>query len=153
MATNDQRPPARATHDDPVASAGRDDRTRAALARSRELRERSQQLIAKAQHIVPAAMPMSRARRRAGTGSGLRVGGQPRSRSTTLDQQIEYARATRARLATLAADLADTEDNVARVHDQLATEDPGNAARYRKAADEARRAASRAREFQRNAIA
>jgi hypothetical protein len=39
-----------------------------------------------------------------------------------LDQQIGCAKATRVRLAALAAELADTEDNVARVHDQLAAE-------------------------------
>jgi hypothetical protein len=68
-----------------------------------------------------------------------------------LDQQIGYAKATRVRLASLAAELADTEDNVARVHDQLAADDPENAARYRRVADDARQAACRAREFQRNA--
>ena len=151
MATSDQQLPARAAKDAPVTYTGRDDRTQEALARSRELRSRSQQLLAKAQRIAPAAEATSSARRQAGTGSGPRPGGQRRPRTTTLDQQIEHAKATRVRLASLAAELANTEDNVARVHDQLAADDPANAARYRKAADEARQAACRAREFQRNA--
>lgn len=148
MATSDQRPPARAAQDSPVTFPGRDQGTQDALARSRELRAHSQQLLARAQTIAPAPR---RAHRRAGTGSGPRPGGQ--QLTATSDEQVEYARAARARLAALAAELADTEDRVARVHDRLAAEDPANAARYRRAADEARRAARRAREFQRNATA
>lgn len=151
MATSDQQPPARAAHDNPVSSTDRDERTEEALARSRELRTRSRQLLAKAHHTAPPAEAPSRARRQPGTGSGPPPGGQPLPVTTALDQQIEFARSTRARLAALAAELANTEDHVARVHDQLATEDPEHAARYRKAADEARQAARRAREFQRNA--
>jgi hypothetical protein len=152
MTASDQQPPARVAHDAPV-TARRDDRTQQALARSRELRARSRQLLGRAQRITPAAAAVSRDRRDTGTGSGPRPGGQPRRRTTTLDQQVEYAKAIRARLAALATELAATEDNVAYVHDQLAAGNPENAARYRRAADEARRAACRAREFQRNVTA
>lgn len=139
MTTSNQQPPAGAAHDDLVTSPGCDERTLEALARSRELRARSHQLLGRGQTIAPA-----------GTGGGPRPGGQPPLRITALDQQVEYAKVTRARLAALAAELAATEDKVAYVHDQLAAEDPENAARYRRAADDARRAARRAREFQGN---
>ena len=149
MTTSNQQPPAGAAHDDLVATTGCDERTLEALARSRELRARSHQLLGRGQTIAPAAAVTSRARRQAGTGGGL-PGGQPPLRITALDQQVEYAKVTRARLAALAAELAATEDRVAYVHDQLAAEDPENAARYRRVADDARRAARRAREFQGN---
>jgi hypothetical protein len=145
MATSDPQPAATAAQADQATAEGCDDKTEQALAHSRELRARSHQLLAKADRIAPA----SRARVRAGLGNGPRPGGQQRGPTTDLYEQVEYAKTARARLARLAADLADTEDYVAHVHDQLAIQDPGNAARYQRAADEARQAARRAREFQR----
>lgn len=148
MATSDPQPTATAAQADQATAGGCDDRAEQALAHSRELRARSHQLLAKADRIAPAAAAASRARLRAGTGNGPRPGGQ-RGPTTDLYEQVEYAKTARARLARLAADLANTEDYVAHVHDQLAIQDPGNAARYQRAADEARQAARRAREFQR----
>jgi len=92
---------------------------------------------------------VSRERHQTATGTGPRPGGQ--ELAVAHERQAEAAKAARAHLAALAADLATHEDNVARVHDQLAAEDPGNAPRYRRIADEARHAAHRAREFQRTA--
>ena len=149
MATTGPQPSATAAHDDPATSTGRDERTQEALARSRELRARSRQLLANTQRIAPAAAAVVRARRRAGIGNGPQPGGQ--QLTAALDRQVEEAKAARARLAALAADLATTEDNVAHVHDQLAARYPENAARYHQAADGARGAARRAREFQRTA--
>jgi hypothetical protein len=152
MATSDPQPAATAAQADPATARGCDDRAEQALAHSRELRARSHQLLAKADRIAPAAAAASRARLRAGAGNGPRPGGQQRGPTTDLYEQVEYAKTARARLARLAADLANTEDYVAHVHDQLAIQDPGNAARYQRAADEARQAARRAREFQRTLI-
>ena len=61
-------------------------------------------------------------------------------------EQIEQAKALRKRLAETAAALAATEERVAQVHDELAARRPEHASDYRRIADEARQAASRAQE-------
>jgi hypothetical protein len=75
--------------------------------------------------------------------------GEPAARAVDLDRQIQLVKNSRARLAQIAADLAETEDTVAGIHDRLADSDPQHAGQYRQAADNARMAARRAREIQR----
>lgn len=153
MAASREQPPAGAAPPD-AAAADRDDRPGEALARSRELRARSQRLRARSQRLTRAHTTGSRPSRRAGPGAGPRLAGQqPRRLTRDLEEQVQWARATRARLAELAAELAATEETVAYIHDQLAAKDPENAARYRRAADDARRAIRRIRDYQRNAAA
>lgn len=154
MAAGREQPPDWAAPQDPAA-AGRGDRSGEALARSRELRARSQQLLARSQHLTQAHAAGSGPPRRAGPAEDPPLAGpQPRPFIRDLEEQVEQveqARTTRARLAALAADLAATEETVAYLHDQLAARDPRNAARYRRAAEEARRAVRRIRDYQRNA--
>ena len=145
MATRPQSPRA-AAGDDPPAAAGPDDSTAQALARSREIRQ-------KGNRQIQAVRERAAARRRRG-------GPGPRSRPTAPDQaarfldvgqEIERSRQARARLAEPAGELVQTEEAVARIHDEMAGRDSPRAAAYRRAADDARRAARRAREIQRNA--
>ena len=151
MAAGREQPPDWAAPQDPAA-AGRGDRSGEALARSRELRARSQQLLARSQHLTQTHAAGSGSPRRAGPAEDPPLAGpQPRPFIGDLEEQVEQARTTRARLAALAADLAATEETVAYLHDQLAARDPRNAARYRRAAEEARRAVRRIRDYQRNA--
>ena len=149
MATRHQPLPAVAG-DEPPAAAGRDDSTEQALARSRGIRERGNRQIQAAQERVAAAR-----NRRDGPGprSGP-VAKDPMDRvAEVLDasEEIERSRQARVRLAKLAGELVKTEETVAHIHDEMANRDSGNAAQYRRAADDARRAACRAREIQRNA--
>jgi hypothetical protein len=151
MAADREQPPDWAAPQDPAA-AGRGDRSGEALARSRELRARSQRLLARSQHLTRAHAAESGPPRRADPAEGPPLAGQqPRRFTRDLEEQVEQARTTRARLAALAADLVATEETVAYLHDQLAARDPRNAARYRRAAEEARRAVRRIRDYQRNA--
>lgn len=151
MAPGREHPPAGAAGQDPAA-AGRNDRSREALARSGELRARSQRLLARSQRLTQPGAVGSRPPRRTGAVGAPQLTGQhPRRLTWDLDEQVERARSTRARLAALAADLIATEETVAYLHDQLAAKDPKNAARYRRAADDARQAVHRIREFQCNA--
>lgn len=117
-----------------------DDRAVAALARSREVRAQGRRQLQAARERTAAA----RGRRRSMAASLA-------ARSDDLSQQIERARTSRVRLAGMAAELARTEDTVACIHDQLANRDPQRAAQYRRAAEDARQAATRAREFHRHA--
>jgi len=151
MASGREQPPDWAARQD-LAATGLGDRSGEALARSRELRARSQRLLARSQHLTQAHAAESGPPRRAVPAEAPRLTGQqPRRFTHDLEEQVEQARVTRARLAALAADLAATEESVAYLHDRLAAKDPKNAARYRRAADEARRAVRRIRDYQRNA--
>lgn len=146
MATRRQPSPAAAAGDDPPATAGRDDSIEQALARSREIRKKGNR------QIQAARERRATARRRAGPGatSGpvvrFSVAGL-----TSVDEEIERTRQARVRLAELAARLAQTEETVAHIHDEMADRDSRRAAQYRRTADDARQAACRAREIQRNA--
>lgn len=64
---------------------------------------------------------------------------------TVHTDQRGRAAALRERLAVTAANLAATEDEVARVHDALAALRPSRSGEYRRVADEARQGALRAR--------
>ena len=146
MATRHQPPSARVAGDDPPAAAGRDDSTAQALARSREIREQGRLLIEQARDRVAAA------RRRSDPGA---VPG-PAARDSAAGfigagEQVERSQQSRARLAELAGELVRTEETVAHIHDEMAARDSGRAAQYRRAAEDARQAACRAREIQRNA--
>lgn len=141
------QPPAAEAGDDQPAAAGPDDSTEQALARSREIRKKGTRQIQAARERVATA-------RRQRSGPGERSGPVVRDSAARLngaDEQIERSRQARARLADLAADLVETEETVAQIHDEMAGRDSRRAAQYRRAADDARQAARRAREIQRNA--
>lgn len=59
-----------------------------------------------------------------------------------------HARDLRRRVAAAAADLVATEEEIARVHDVLASARPGNCDEFRRIAANARKAAHRAREIE-----
>lgn len=147
MATRHQPPPAAPAGDDPPAAAGRDDSIGQALARSREIRQKGSRQIQAVRERAAA-----RRRQRSGPGSGSGSGGPaPAARVLDVGQEIERSRQARARLAELAGRLVRTEETAAHIHDEMASRDSGHAAAYRRAADDARRAARRAREIQREA--
>jgi hypothetical protein len=146
MTTRRQPLPARAAGDAPSAAAGRDDRTEQVLARSREIREWGRRYVQAARELVAVT------RRWPGASAGsLPIAQDPADRLVDAREQIECSRQARARLAVLAADLVQTEEAIARIHDQMAGRDSRRAAQYRRVADDARRAACRAREIQHNA--
>ena len=146
MATRDQPPPASAAGDDAPAAADRDDRAEQALARSRELRKQGRLLVEEAQERMAAAQ------RRSGPSARSRPNDQePAARLLDADDQIERSRQARAHLAEVATKLVQAEEAVARIHDQMAGRDSGNAAQYRRTADHARQAPRRARDIQRDA--
>ncbi|MGE5289996.1 MAG: hypothetical protein ACM3ML_22985 [Micromonosporaceae bacterium] len=64
-----------------------------------------------------------------------------------LSQQLEWGAALRQQAATALAAVADTEEKVARFHDQLAAQRPGRADQYRRVAEQARAHAARAHEM------
>jgi hypothetical protein len=144
MTTRPQPPPAAAARDDPPA-AGRDDSTEQALARSRAIRQKGNRQIQAAREHAAAA------RRRGGPNA--RSGPVQESAARLIDarEQIERARQARARLAALAAKLVRTEETIAHIHDDMAARDSPHAAQYRRVADDARQAAARARDIQRDA--
>ena len=145
MTTRPQPPPAAAARDDPPA-AGRDDRTEQALARSRAIRQKGNRQIQAAREHAAAA------RRRGGPNARSGPAAQdPAARLLDAGEQIERARQARARLAALAAKLVRTEETIAHIHDDMAERDSPHAAQYRRAADDARQAAARARDIQRDA--
>jgi hypothetical protein len=145
MAARRTPPPAKAAGDDLPAAAGRDDRTEQALARSREIREKgTRQIQAARERAATARRPGPNAR------SGP-IAPDPPARLTDARHQVERSRQARADLAALAARLAQTEETVAHIHDEMARRDSRRAARYRRAAEDARQAARRAREIQSNA--
>jgi hypothetical protein len=147
MATRPQPPPAKAAGDDPPAAAGRDDRTEQVLARSREIREKGRAQLQAARLHIAAAQG-----RRAGPSAGSRPAvPDPPARLIDAREQIERCRQARARLAALAAEVVQTEEAVAHIHDQMAARDSRHAAQYRRAADDARHAACFARAVQRTA--
>lgn len=134
-------PPARAAAD-PPAAPGQDDRAEQALARSRELRKKGRLLIQEARERAAAA-------RRPGPGAGPWPAAQPpAARLTGAGGQIERSRQARAHLAEVAAKLAQAQQALARIHDEMADRDPGRAAQYRRAAGDARQAV---RDIQHNA--
>jgi len=142
-----QPPNAAATGDDPPAAAGPDDTIEHALARSREIRQKGNRQVQVARDHVAAAL-----RRRGSPGARSRaVVPNPVAWAIDADEEIGRARQARARLAELAAKLVRTEETVAHIHDEMADRDSGRAAQYRRVADDARHAARRAREIQRNA--
>ena len=146
MATTRQPPPA-AAGDDPPAAAGRDDSTEEALARSHGIRKKGNRQIQAAREHVAASR-----RRRLGPGAGSgSVARAPAAMFLDVGEEIERSRQTRARLAELAGRLVRTEETVARIHEEMAGHDSWRAAQYRRAADDARQAARRVREIQRNA--
>jgi uncharacterized membrane protein YccC len=146
MATTRQAPPA-AAGDDPPAAAGPDDSTEQALARSRRIREQGYRHI---QAVREHVATVRRQRSGPSAGSGP-VAQDPAARFLDVGEEIERSRRARARLAELAAQLVQTEETVAHIHDEMADRDPGRAAQYRRAADDARQAARRAHEIQRDA--
>ena len=145
MATRPQPPNVAAAGDNPRAAAGRDDRTEQALVRSREIREKgNRQIQAVREHVATV--------RRVGPGARSGPAAQdPAARHLDVGEEIERSRQARAHLAAMAARLVRTEEAVARIHDEMASSDSGHAAQYRRAADDARQAARRAREIQRDA--
>jgi hypothetical protein len=144
MATRRQ-PPGRAAGDDPPVAAGRDDSTEQALARSRAIRKQGDRQMQASREYLAAT-------RRSGPGAGPRSSAQdPAARLIDAGEQIERSRQARANLAALAAKLVQTEEAAARLHDKIADRDPPHAAEYRRAAEDARQAADRAREIQRDA--
>ena len=62
---------------------------------------------------------------------------------------MRHSAMLRARIAASAGDLARTEEEMARVHDELAVRRAGHSAEYQRIADEARRAARRAHDIER----
>jgi hypothetical protein len=72
----------------------------------------------------------------------------PVSRQRDFTDLADRFSALRNRTAAVAARLAETEEHVARAHDELAARDPGNPD-YVRRADEAREAMRRARETER----
>ncbi len=64
-----------------------------------------------------------------------------------LSQQLEWAAALRQQAAAAIAALADTEEKIARFHDQLAAQRPDRADQYRRSAAQARTHAARAHEI------
>lgn len=144
MATRRKPPPANAAGDDPPVTAGLDDRTEQALARSREIREKGRPQMQAARERVAAA----RGRRAGPKVRSLPVVQEPAVGLVDASEQIERSMQARARLAAVAADLVQTEEAVAHVHDKLALHDSRRAAQYRRTADDARQAARRAREIQ-----
>jgi hypothetical protein len=146
MTTRRQALPARAAGNDRSAAAARDDRTEQVLARSREIREKGSRYVQTARERVAVT------RRWPGASTGsFPIVQDPADRLIDASEQIECSKQARARLAALAADLVQTEEAIARIHDQMAGRDSQRAAQYRRAADDARRAACRAREIQHNA--
>lgn len=146
MASRHQPPPATAGAY-PPAGVGPDDRTRQALARSREIRQKGNRQMQAARERVAAV-------RRPWNGPGARPGPavqDPVAVVLNVGEEIERARQARARLAEMAAELVQTEESVARIHDEMADRDSRRAAQYRRAAGDARQAARRAREIQRDA--
>lgn len=129
-----------------TAAADRDAKTEKALARSREIRERGQRQVQEACERLAAARRRSRASARFWSPGQDLVAGPTGAR-----MQIENSKRARARLAVLAAKLAQTEETVARIQEEMAGRDSRRAAQYRQAADDARQAAGRAREIQRSA--
>jgi hypothetical protein len=146
MATRPQPPNAVPAGDEPRAAAARDDRTEQTLARSREIRERTnRQIQAVREHLATA-------RNRPGTSAGSWPTTQDSAtRLLSASEEIERSQLARARLAELASKLVQTEESVAHIHDEMAGRDSGRAAQYRRAADDARQAACRAREILRDA--
>jgi hypothetical protein len=145
MATRRKPPAAKAAGYDLPAAAGRDDRTEQALARSREIREKGRRQIQAARERVATA-------RRPGPNAGYGpIAQDPSAGLTDAREQIERSRQARADLAALAARLVHTEETVAHIHDEMARRDSRRAAQYRRAAEDARQAACRAREIQSNA--
>jgi chromosome segregation ATPase len=146
MATRPQPPNAAAAEDESRAATGRDDRTEQALARSREIREQTNRQIQEVREQAATA------RKRPDTvASSWPAAQDSATRLLSASEEIERSRQARARLAELAARLVQTEETVAHIHDEMAGRDSGRAAQYRRAADDARQAACRAREIQRNA--
>jgi hypothetical protein len=131
----------------PAEAAG-DDRTEQVLARSREIREKGRRYLQAARERVAVVR-----RWPAASASSRPIAQDPAERLIDASEQIECSRQARARLATLAAELVQTEEAIARIHDQMASRDSRRAAQYRRVADDARRAACRAREIQHNADA
>jgi len=147
MATSDQPPPAAAAGDDPPATAGRDDSTGQALARSQEIREKARRRIQAARECVAAVR-----RRRFGPNAGSEpVADALAARPVDAREEIERSRQARARLAVMAAKLVQTEQTVAYIHEEMAGRNSRHAAQYRRAAEDPRQAARRAREIQHNA--
>lgn len=147
MATTRQPPPVAAAGDDPPAPASPDDSTEQALARSREIRAQANRQIRAAREHV-ATVRRQRSDPSARSGPAARA---PAARILDAGEEIKRSRQVRAHLAELAAKLVQTEETIAHIHDKMADRDSGHAAQYRRAADDARQAASRAREIQRNA--
>lgn len=147
MATRDQPPPAAAPRDNPPPAAGPDDSTEQTLARSREIREQGRRQIRAAREGVAAW------RRRSGLSAtdSWPVARDLAAGLVDVGEEIERSRQSRARLAALAGRLVQTEETVARIHDEMAGRDSPRAAQYRRAAEDARQAAQRAREIQRKA--
>lgn len=147
MENKDRPLPASAAGDNPPA-AGRDDSTGQALARSREIRGKARLQIQAARECVAAAR-----RRRSGPGAtdSWPIAPDPVARRIGAGEEIERAKQARARLAALAARLVQTEETVARIHEEMAGRDSRRAAQYLRAADDARQAACFAREIQCNA--
>jgi hypothetical protein len=147
MATRDRPPPAAAAGDDQPAAAGRDEGTEQALARSRGIREQANRRIQAAREHLATAR-----RRRFGPSAGSWPAAQvPAAQPAGGDEEIERSRRARARLAEMAATLAESEQTVVRIHDEMARRDSRHAAQYRRTADDARQAARRARDNQRDA--
>jgi hypothetical protein len=146
MVNQHEQPPAATAQANSFCAA--DDRVEAVLARSREARAENRRRIQAARERVAAA----RGQRPSGAnGKPWPNAQQPTVRAVDLSEQIQRSKMSRARLAELAAVLAETEDNVAYIHDRLAEHDPRRSDRYRRAADNARQVARRAWEIQRHA--
>lgn len=146
MAARRQPPNAAAAGDDPPAAAGRDGSIEQALARSREIRN-------KGYRQMQAAWAPTPTMRRSGPGvmSGS-VAQDSAAGLISVDEEIERTRQARARLAAVAGDLAQTEENVACVHERMARRGSPRAAQHLRAAGHARQAARRAREIQRGLL-
>ena len=130
MAIRDQPPPAAAGGDDSPAAAGRDDSTEQALARSRGIREQVyRQIQAVREHMATAR------RQRSGLSAGSwPIAPDPAARPIGTGEQIERSRQARARLASLAAKLVQTEQAVARIQGEMAGRGSRRAAPDRRAA-------------------
>lgn len=138
-------------------------RQRAAEVRARatSVRERATQAVEQAKTVLDANRDLVR-RAEAALNRAIASAGERTSAAGSTKQGKQHAAsrqhdftdlanhvsALRKRTAAVAAQLAETEEQAARIHDELAAREPGNPD-YKRLADEAREAMRRARETER----